>query len=380
MRRYLLALAFLINTLNVYGDCTGKLSASPTTNLLAATFEDANAPKLKAGDDASLAIGETVLDTTVATVAPLVGTTIIEFNVRAPKVKADISTNEAKLTWTENGKEKTADLCLVGQFNSSNETIHVGPASESGGDDGTGTKGSEASAVRLQYAHSFRQFNEVDPDPKKVPSQRRDMKEFSISIDTTNEKDPKFVDDNRLHGGYFSRRYTYKQLLNRVRFGVVGEHARAFHGGNNNSDGTLSLDGWLPFFRAANILTPARRLALPLSFQISGGYRWQDVDNVNSDGPMANWTFLYHIYLLADYRIDLEHKTLFNDVKNRPASTPRTQHTWKATLHMFESEGSRFSAVASYENGHSGPVFTQLRQYFVGVGIKNLLSRVSAEP
>jgi hypothetical protein len=68
---------------------------------------------------------------------------------------------------------------------------------------------------------------------------------------------------------------------------------------------------------------------------------------------------------------------VFNDVSDRPASTPRTQHSYKAQVSYKADPLSMFSAVASYENGHSGPVFTKLRQYFVGVGIQQIFGSAS---
>jgi|GEM_PF-920595 len=393
MKNCVVALSLLLASFTASADCTGKLSVGVQQQTITATFPTSDAPAVKHGDPVSLTIGDTVLKTTVADVTELpapVSQTLITFDPPAGakfengvlKVDADIGSNAAKLAFSEGGEDKSADLCLVGQFNSTAHSLTVGAASAS--DNSSSQAGAAASdagatqdtATRIQYKASSRRFREAqNAKPDDILSARLAMTEFAVSIDTTNKKGEKFVDDNSFRAGYYTPRRS-GFIFNRVRFGVAAQHSRAFHVGDHNSDATLALDGWLPFFRAFNFGTPQKRLALPLSFRLSAGNRWQDVSGVNSHGPVAEWAFLYHVYLLSDYRLDLEHRTVFNDVKERPATTPRTQHTWKASLFMFLGDDSRFNAVASYENGHSGPVFTQLRQYFLGVGVKNLFGSI----
>ena len=137
------------------------------------------------------------------------------------------------------------------------------------------------------------------------------------------------------------------------------------------------IDTGVPLVQSITIFSKQRFLAPPLHLRLSAGQRWQNVDNVKSSGPVAEVALVYHAYAFDDYRLDLEYQTLFNDVENRPASTPRTQHSWKAAILYAPDVDSPFSAVASFENGHSGPVFTGIKQFFVGVGIKNLFSRLS---
>ena len=391
MKQLIFVLAILTLSLDVRAACTGSnFSINSNNGRIAATFQTSDYPAALIVDTpVKLTIGNTELETKVTAVQPtsfVPPTTIVtlegpsDVDFENGSFEAELATDAAQLSYEEGNETKTVDLCLVGQFNTMSSHLSVGPAvAEDDQETEAGDEDNDApSAWRLQYQRSYRRFRAFgrDDDTTKIPSERRGMQEFSVSIDTTDEKDEGFVDDNRVMGGYFLPRRSFGAALNRVRVGVAGEHARALHGGAHNSDLKVSLEGGIPFLRAANIATPQPRLGLPLQFRVSAGRRWQNVEDAKGDGNLGEVSFLYHAYLLAQYRIDVEHRTIFNDISNRPASTPRTQHSWKASVYFMGDDESGFSAVASYENGHSGPVFTQLRQFFVGVGLKDALTRI----
>jgi hypothetical protein len=388
MRQTIIALALFITASIIRADCTGpNLSVNAADGSLSASF-DKNPPALNAGDQVSLAIGDTVLETKVVSSSTLGSITIIALEKPADAkfqngtliVDTGLTTDEAQLNFKDaSGDDQSVKLCLVGFFSTRKHSVAIGPTMAQNEDD-SGTSGDNGddtrpSAIRLQYETSFRRFVQTSRTGK-IPSMRLLQQEFAVSIDTTDEEGKDFIDDNRVMAGIYTPRMTVGNAINRIRFGLAGQHAREFHGDNNNSDITLALDGWIPLFQAVNIGSRNRRLASPLRFYLSAGKRWQDVDDVSSDGDVAEGSLLYHLYLLNDYRLDLEYKTIFNDVDNRPASTPRTQHTWKATVLFMGTEDSRFNVVASYEDGHSGPVFSKLRQFFVGIGLKNGLGSI----
>lgn len=397
MRRTIIALALVLFTSTIRAECSGpNLAVNAADQTLAATFDAKDVPPVKMGDKVSVAVGTTVLDTEVIDVRDALGDKIVDLKKpTAAEVQGgtfvfdtELTTDQAQFNYKDsNGEDKSVALCLIGHFNTRFDSMAIGPtmaqdeeadSDASGGtDDDADGEETRPSAIRLQYGTSFRRFSEVlDGNPTKIPSMRLIQQEFAVSIDTTDQEGEGFIDDNKIMAGVFSPRITLGNAINRVRLGVVGQHARAFHSDDNNSDIKLSIDGWLPLFQAANIASTKRRLALPLQFRISAGKRWQDVDELSSNGDVAEWSLLYHLYLFDDYRLDLEHKTVFNDVDNRPVSTPRTQHSWKATVLFMGDEDSRFNVVASFEDGHSGPVFTELRQFFIGVGFKNGLGSI----
>jgi len=253
-----------------------------------------------------------------------------------------------------------------------NYSFHIGPT-VSTEPSSTGS-GNPAGAVRFQFSRGMLRLVEISKDATLIPAERSLQEELSVFIDTTDQQvaGTPFVDDNRLTAAIRSPEKTFGKVLNRVRIGLEGQFARAIHTEDRDTDATIVVDGWLPFFQALNVLTQSRTRTLPLSFRISAGYRSQNVSGVKSDGYVADGVVSYHLYLFDHYAVDLSEETVFNDVSDRPASTPRTQHSYKAQVSYKADPLSMFSAVASYENGHSGPVFTKLRQYFVGVGIQQI--------
>jgi hypothetical protein len=261
-----------------------------------------------------------------------------------------------------------------------NYSFHIGPTvstagSAPGTDDPTGV-------MRFQFSRGILHLVEVNSDPMLIPAARNLQEELTVSIDTTDRaaKGTQFIDDNRLIAAVRSPEKTFGGVLNRVRIGLEGQFAKAIHTEDRNTDLTIVVDGWLPFFQALNILSQTRTRSLPLSFRVSGGRRSQNIAGMRSNGNLADGTLTYHLYLLNHYAVDFTAETVFNDASNRSASTPRTQHSYKAAVFYKSDPLSMFSAVASYENGHSGPVFTKLRQYFVGIGIQQLFSQSTAKP
>lgn len=260
-----------------------------------------------------------------------------------------------------------------------NYSFHIGPTVATD----SSTAGTDpAGVMRFQFSHGVLHLVEINSDPALIPAARNLQEELSVSVDTTDRKGTgtQFVDDNRLIAAIRSPEKTFGTVLNRVRIGLEGQFARAIHTEDRNTDVTIVVDGWMPFFQAVNILSQTRTRTLPLSFRLSAGRRSQNVTGVKSNGNLADGSLTYHLYLLDHYAVDLSAETVFNDVSNRPASTPRTQHSYKAAIFYKADPLSKFSAVASYENGHSGPVFTSLRQYFVGIGIQQLFAQSTAKP
>jgi hypothetical protein len=386
MRKIVLALLFLIAA-TVRADCTGPTIKIAVDGINVA-FDAASAPALQVNGPAKITVGKTELETTVLRRFSFVPGADVSFVFKTPAdvkiengivvIDADLAADKATLVYTDNqGKEQSADLCFVGQINRNAQSFHVGPvmAEEK---EGTANDARPA-AFRVQYERSLLRYRVVRPD-EKVSSRRNMEQELAISIDTTDQKGRGFVDDNRIHAAAFSPALNSGSLFNSLRVGVIGEHARALHGGDHNSDLTLTVDTGLPFFQSKTLFSSSRYLAPPLHLRLSAGRRWQNVDKIESSGPVADVALLYHLYLFNDYRVDFEYRTLFNDVDNRPATTPRTQRTWKAAIFYAPDVDTPFAVVASFENGHSGPVFTDVKQFFVGIGVKNLFSRLTPAP
>jgi hypothetical protein len=390
-RRCLIALLFLtllVATAALGDDCsptTPRFEVNAATGNPTVTFPKNTMPStITTGAAVKLVLGGgTPIDATVTDVTTnaLIGGSIVTLQssqpLNRPVQGADASGLTSATVTLLPPSGNVITLCGLTPLNYS---FHVGPTVST--DSSANGTGDPAGVLRFQLSRGFLHLVPINSDPTLIPAARNLQEELSVSIDTTDQKaqGTQFIDDNRLTAAIRSPEKTFGTLLNRVRIGLEGQFARAIHTEDRNTDITIVVDGWLPFFQAINILSQTRTRSLPLSFRISGGRRDQNVTGVKSNGNVADGSLTYHLYLLDHYAVDLSAETVFNDVSNRPAATPRTQHSYKAAISYKADPLSKFSAVASFENGHSGPVFTKLRQYFVGVGIQQLFAKSPGQP
>ena len=113
-----------------------------------------------------------------------------------------------------------------------------------------------------------------------------------------------------------------------------------------------------------------------MGFGAATARRGRSIEEKKSGAALAEGEVTYRFYLLDHHAVDLSAHVLYMDDSEMPpempSETPRTQHAYKAQVWYKQDALSRFSVVASFENGHSGPVFTRLRQFFLGVGAEML--------
>jgi hypothetical protein len=373
MRRTVFALLFLHvagATVAHAQDCNGKprFSINAKTGEAAIAFPGAVPATLNDGDKVTLVIGGQAMDATAHTVS-FAGVNSV--SLETPPIDNTLSegfTSGDVSIKTTSGT--VIDLCPLTALNYS---MHAGPTVAV--NNGSNSSGNDpAGVMRFQLQKALLRTIQVRSDPNLIPAMRNMQEELSVSIDTPDRqtKGTKFIDDNRIVGAVRSPEYS-TALINRVRIGVEANFARAVHTEDRNRDIKLAIDGWLPFLPSVNLLSQGRTVTLPLSFHLSAGNRSQNVSRTKSSGRVAEAGLAYYFYLLNHYAVDLAATTLFNDLSDRPLSTPRTQRSYKAQVSYKQDSLSKFAVVASFENGHSGPVFTKLRQFFVGVGAQQLL-------
>ncbi|HXA15726.1 MAG TPA: hypothetical protein VN380_01945 [Thermoanaerobaculia bacterium] len=386
IRRVLLSILVLfIAGIALGDDCSAtmpRFELNAATQNPTVTFpKDTMPPSITTGAAVRLIIGGgTAIDATVTDVTTnaFIGGSIVTLHASQPLNGPIQGVNASGLTAaTVSLLPPTGDPIALCGLTPLNYSFHVGPT-VSTEPSSTGASNPNG-AMRFQFSRGMLRLVEVSKDATRIPAERSLEEELSVSVDTTDQRasGTQFVDDNRLTAAIRSPERTFGKVLNRVRIGLEGQFARAIHTEDRDTDVKIALDGWLPLFQSLNLLSQSRTRTLPLSFQISAGYRSQNVSGVRSGGYVADGVVSYHFYLFDHYAVDLSEETVFNDVSDRPATTPRTQHSYKAEIFYKADPLSVFSAVASYENGHSGPVFTKLRQYFVGVGIQQLFSSAS---
>jgi hypothetical protein len=363
------------------------MSFSAAINVASIEFANctAAAPKPTLKSEAIVTIGETKIPSEVIDVAS---------TVFGPVTSTIITVRPTIAAGTRNyqpadGPEYSGDaasvtfgttripLILANPVSHAEQTAHVGQATGEAEDGTTPSTPADPTAFGFQYVGAYVVFP-LRGDVKKRWIDRGLQQEYKLSIDTTNRTGSTFTDDNEASAAVYLPRFNAGKLLNRARFGSEISYNRTLHGTNRNLDGKLMFEGWLPFFQAQTLFSKNRFAAPPLSFSLGWGYRDSDVSDVHANGSVFDGTVAYHLYLLDQYRVDFEHRTVVNQLSDRAETIPKTQHTWKASVLMSPKPGSAFSAVVSFENGHSGPVFTKLRQYFIGIGLEHLFDRKAA--
>lgn len=349
------------------------------------------ASTVKIGDPATVTIGTSTIPSTVIDVAGTVFEGLGDNNVNSriitvkPSVAAgtrnfqpadgpEYSGDASSVTFSTGDAATTIEVTLANPVSHAEQSAHVGQATSTDATSTSTTTDGGNAAFKFQYDGAYVVFPPTGNRTKPWWN-RGVQQEYTLSIDTTNQKASTFTDDNTATAGVYLPRFSAGSFLNRARFGTVASYSRAFHTSAHDFDGQLVFEGWLPFFQAQTIFSKNRYAAPPLSFNLAWGYSDQEASGSHSQGTAFQGTVGYHLYLFEQYRVDLTHTTVVNQLSDRPATTPKTQHTWKASVLMSPKPGSAFSAVMSIENGHSGPVFTQLRQYFIGIGLESLFDK-----
>jgi hypothetical protein len=369
-------------------DCFRFLSFNAADNTAAIAYSDCSdmPAAVDVGDAAAVTIGTSRMDAKVTKFFPpnplfnagaIIQLTALVLpgarNVTpgdAPEYSGDAASVTLITNISGTSKTFTFPVTLANPVNHQEHKGSVGPVSGTTGDAATNAT---PSAMRFQYTGAYVRF--PSSSPKLRYWQRGFQQEFTVSIDTTNQKGASFTDDNRASLAAYLPRASFGSLLNRARIGVQGQYSKALHTGVHDFDTTLVAEGWLPMFQAVTLFSKSSYLAPPLNVSLSWGQRNRNVNGAKSDGTLVTGLIGYHLYLLDHYRVDLEQKTTVNSAANVTSKSPRTTRNFKASVLYSANITSRFVAVASFENGHSGPVFTKLRQYFVGVGLQNLFDQ-----
>jgi len=256
-------------------------------------------------------------------------------------------------------------------------TWSVGPATK-GNKDGssststaattTTTDNASPGAIRLQYNASFAKGRPLS-DKSTIPLQTIG----TLEIDTTDQHDPGFIDNNRGTFGLQIARLGLGNFLKQGRIGVEARASKAFHADVHDLDGALTLAGWLPVIPSLNILNrEGNFLAPPLSFSASYGYRNRDQSGDRFHGRVFEGKALYHVFAGDRFNLDFAGTWTINDMYNRPTTTPKTQRLYKATISYLENPNRGFTVLTTIEDGSAGVMLTKVRQYFIGLALSKI--------
>lgn len=191
----------------------------------------------------------------------------------------------------------------------------------------------------------------------------------TVSIDTTNSPDPKFIDNNEITLGLQSLRRNFA-AIKQVHFGIEGRLSKAANHDVHDGSVVATFSAWLPDVPSVTIMSSAPAfIAPPLSIALSYGYANKQTSDATYHGKSGDATATYLLYAFDKYELQTSEKWTLNDLSNRPATVPRTQRLFKVQISYLENPAKGFKVAASYENGSVGPVLTKVKQYFIGVAL-----------
>ena len=342
----------------------------------------ATPPVFNTGDQLTLIIGAARCTGTVTKYDPaLLGiSAAVTFSV--PEACSPTATYAATNAQLISGTT-TTNLTLINALNQFAQTLSVGPvtAGDQQGNGETTASNSASQAFQLQYKATYVKEPPFVPTPN-LPFLARLERSLRLSIDTTDQEQG-FIDDNNLDGGLFLPRLSAGNFLAQGKIGAEVQYARAIHTSDANLDAVATVQGLIPAVQSLNLFSETTRRGSPLALSFSYGLRRSShsataaADATTDNGTVFTGTALYHIFAGDQYQVDLSATTTWNNVDNLPAGTSRTQHNFKAQIWYAPNAASPFKVTTSFSNGSFGPVLTRLRQYFVGVALAGVSSRVT---
>jgi len=253
----------------------------------------------------------------------------------------------------------------------------IGPAAkESNDDSGGGGTGSAASISTADTNSTFRfKYDGEYAAPGFFGSTTKNTHvetAATLSIDTTTTHDPAYIDNNR---GTFGVRYvnpTATPFFAQVNTGVEARVSKALHADVHDIDGVATFSAWVPALPAVTLLGSGPKfIAPPLSVALSYGYRNKHTADENLHGFVGEASANYYLFAAEKYMLSLGGTWTLNDLSNRPATMHRTQRLYKAGISYLADPAKGFEVAMSYENGSIGPVLTKVKQYFIGMALRN---------
>lgn len=382
MRR--ITLAFLL--LAVAATAAGQTTCTPQLAYNAGTLEwtvgfngCTNVPTFTVGDTVTFIIGSAECAGTVTIVsAPGILFPGGAVSFKTPEGCSPLATFSAT-TASLKTSTTTYDLTLINAVNQFAQSFSVGPATagdEQGNADTTASN-SSSQAFNLKYAVS----SVYTPPPSAKSFTQRLQRSFSLSIDTT-DQDKGFVDDNSVSAAVDLPDFLQNNaLFAQTKIGGEVQYERAIHTSDSNLDAVATFDTFIRKIPTYNLFSPTNtvRRGSPLELSLSYGFRRKEVDGAadSDNGTVFTGTALYHLFAADKYQIDFSVTTTWNNVDNLPAGTSKTQHAFKAQVWYAPTASSPFKVTTSFENGSFGPVLTKLRQYFVGIALQNVSTRLT---
>lgn len=375
--RTVIAFAVLFAAAQLHAVCNAKAQLQPDGTITVTLLDCANVTVTPGTAFTIDAGGLTIpVEATKAVSDPLLGT-LITTSVVTPGTAAvaALSQGQAAITVKIAGQTITGNIAAT--F-TDYQRWHwaLGPATKQGATPATPDAAGggvpiagngSAGAFRLQYNGEVakgRAFGSMNQAFQTVAS---------LSIDTTDQRDRGFIDNNRASFGVQWTRISAGRVLKQGRLGFEGHLSKAVHRDVRDADAVVTFAGWLPIVPTLNVLnTNGDFIAPPLSFELSYGYRNRHMQGDTFDGKVFEASALYNIFAANRWNVELSGTLTVDDLTNRPAATPRTQRMYKATIAYLQNPEKGFSIMTTIEDGSAGVMLVNVRQYFIGVALSKI--------
>jgi hypothetical protein len=390
MKRYLLsAVLVLAAVAPAFGQCNANVQAFSTTNIAVTELGNCDIGTPAVGDSVSItAEGESIATTVVKFKGPIktatasIGGSLQLASVDPSPDKLQLINDGGTVTVKVDDKTITAQV-LSPKPNYFKYDWSIGPAT-SGDAEGKSNSSSSAAAVTASDTSSTSSTADSGAIRFKYSAEYASSGMFgtkvgtaqttaTLDIDTTDQNDPSFIDNNRATLGFEWDLPPAGNLFKQGELGFQGRASKSAHQDIHDLDAAITFSGWLPVIRTLNLFNRGGDfISAPLSFTASYGYRNRNQQDDTFHGKVFEATALYHVFAIDRYKVDFNGTWTINDLSNRPATTPRTQRLYKATISYLVDPAKGFSMLTSFEDGSAGVMLTKVRQYFIGLALSKV--------
>ncbi len=395
MKRVALVLSLLLlaTSAKAFGQCD-ILEAKSQPEISMTICQEIPTPKK--GDTALIEAGGGQIVTTVTfaqkiTAGDLAGQTQVTAAIITEPVKAqeDLLLLLGIKTATVKFGTKSVELTVLPGRNALNTSRYewsIGPATQ--GNKNTNTASTSTTpaptvdnALRFRYTGEYarggifgQQFQEAKPDEAKPDDKKKPLFQTtaSLSIDTTDQSSPDFIDNNRVSVGTRLTNLSFGRLLMHGNLGIEARLDKAFHQDVRDVDAVVTASGWVPVIRSLTLFSQSDFIAAPLSFNASYGYRDRSQAGESVKGRVFEGSALYNLFLFDKFQVSFSATLTNNDLDNQPAGTPKTQRLYKGTIAYLENTTTGFKVLTSIEDGSAGVMLRKVRQYFIGIALSKI--------